>query len=44
LESSGWLAGSDTNNTYIGFEICEDGLTDKNDFNKVYKEAVELRA
>lgn len=27
---------------YIGFEICEDNLSDKTYFNKVYKEAVEL--
>jgi N-acetylmuramoyl-L-alanine amidase CwlA len=27
---------------YIGFEICEDGLTDATYFNAVYKEAVEL--
>jgi hypothetical protein len=31
------------NNTgYIGFEICEDGLTDASYFNAVYMEAVEL--
>lgn len=29
---------------YIGFEICEDGLTDPAYFNKVYQEAVELTA
>ena len=40
----GWHAGGDANNTHIGFEICEDNLTDKNYFNKVYKEAVELAA
>lgn len=40
----GWHAGGDANNTHIGFEICEDGLTDKNYFNRVYKEAVELCA
>lgn len=38
----GWHAGGAANNTHIGFEICEDGLTDKTNFNKVYKEAVEL--
>ena len=32
------------NNGWIQFEICEDGLTDKNYFNKVYKEACELTA
>lgn len=40
----GWHAGGDANNTHIGFEICEDNLTDKTYFNKVYKEAVELAA
>lgn len=39
----GWHAGKDTGNEYyIGFEICEDDLTDANYFNAVYKEAVEL--
>ena len=46
----GWHSGSgnlgyskNANNTgYIGFEICEDNLTDKNYFNSIYKEAVEL--
>lgn len=32
------------NNTHMQFEICEDGLTDKNYFNAVYKEACELTA
>lgn len=48
----GWHSGSghlgsfkNANNTgYIGFEICEDNLTDKNYFNSVYREAVELCA
>lgn len=40
----GWHAGGDANNTHIGFEICEDGLTDRTYFNKVYNEAVELCA
>lgn len=45
----GWHAGNGTsgrsaNDTHISFEICEDGLTDKNYFNKVYQEAVELTA
>lgn len=48
----GWHSGSgrlgpekNANNTgYIGFEICEDNLTDKIYFEKVYKEAVELCA
>lgn len=44
----GWHAGGAANNTHIGFEICEDGLTDLGAasasvyFGKVYKEAVEL--
>ncbi|PRR80660.1 N-acetylmuramoyl-L-alanine amidase [Clostridium liquoris] len=38
----GWHAGGDANNTHIGFEICEDGLTDGSYFSAVYKEAVEL--
>ena len=38
----GWHAGGSANDTHIGFEICEDGLTDATYFNKVYKEAVEL--
>lgn len=40
----GWHAGGSANDTHIGFEICEDGLTDKTYFDKVYKEAVELCA
>lgn len=48
----GWHSGSgslgsskNANNTgYIGFEICEDNLTDSVYFNKVYNEAVELSA
>lgn len=40
----GWHGGGSSNNTHIGFEICEDGLTDKTYFNKVYQEAVELTA
>lgn len=43
----GWHSGSGKNGSantqgYIGFEICEDGLNDRNYFNKVYKEAIEL--
>lgn len=38
----GWHAGGVANNTHNGFEICEDRLTDKNYFHKVYKEAAEL--
>ena len=40
----GWHCGGKGNDTHIGFEICEDNLTDKTYFNKVYKEAVELCA
>lgn len=40
----GWHAGGSANNTHIGFEICEDGLTDGAYFSMVYKEAVELCA
>jgi hypothetical protein len=41
----GWNNGNATgNSTYLAFEICEDGLTDKTYFDKVYKEAVELTA
>lgn len=43
-----WGCGSgqkgSCNNGFIQFEICEDGLTDANYFNKVYKEACELTA
>ena len=44
----GWHAGSgkngSANDTHISFEICEDGLADKQYFDSVYKEAVELTA
>ena len=40
----GWHAGGKANDTHIGFEICEDGLNDRNYFNKVYREAIELCA
>ena len=40
----GWHCGASGNNTHISFEICEDDLTDKNYFNSVYTEAVELTA
>ena len=40
----GWHAGGKANDTHIGFEICEDGLSDSTYFNAVYKEAVELCA
>lgn len=45
----GWHSGSGKNGSanrmgYIGFEICEDGLTDATYFARVYQEAVELCA
>lgn len=40
----GWHVGGNSNNTHIGFEICEDGLTDSNYFKLVYQEAAELCA
>ena len=40
----GWHAGGAANNTHIGFEICEDGLTDASYFSAVYQEAVEVTA
>lgn len=40
----GWHAGGKANDAYIGFEICEDGLTDPAYFSAVYQEAVELCA
>ncbi len=40
----GWHAGGSANNTHIGFEICEDDLTNPAYFTKVYTEAVELCA
>lgn len=44
----GWHCGSGAkgsgNDTHIGFEICEDGLTDTSYFSAIYKEAVELCA
>lgn len=38
----GWHAGGKANDTHIGFEICEDGLIDKDYFNEVYKNAIDL--
>lgn len=41
----GWHAGDDDgNDQYIGFEICEDDLTDETYFRAVYQEAAELTA
>lgn len=38
----GWHCGGAGNQTHIGFEICEDDLTDASYFSAVYREAVEL--
>lgn len=38
----GWHAGGKANDSHIGVEICEDGLTDAVYFSAVYKEAVAL--
>ena len=38
----GWHAGGTANDGYLGFEICEDGLTDHEYFSSAYMEAVEL--
>ena len=38
--SSGWKGSG--NDTHISFEICEDNLTDKSYFRKVFNKAVEL--
>ena len=38
----GWHAGGAANDTHIGFEICEDDLSDATYFRKVFSEAVEL--
>lgn len=42
----GWHCGSGPkgsgNDSYISFEICEDGLADASYFHEVYREAVEL--
>jgi hypothetical protein len=43
-DTRGWHAGGKANDTHIGFEICEDALTDAAYFGKVYQEAVELCA
>ena len=40
----GWHCGRSGNDTHISFEICEDGLADKQYFSAVYQEAVELTA
>ena len=43
-EWRGWHAGGRANDEYIGFEICEDDLTDSGYFAAVYREAAELCA
>lgn len=47
-DKKAWGCGSGSkgscNNGWIQFEICEDALNDKDYFDKVYKEAVELTA
>ena len=40
----GWHAGGEANESYIGFELCEDSLTDGAYFAQVYREAAELTA
>lgn len=40
----GWHGGGSSNDGYIGFEICEDNLTNAAYFKAVYQEAVELTA
>lgn len=42
FEIRGWHCGGSGNDGYIGFEICEDNLLDKDYFQKVYQEAVEF--
>jgi len=37
-----WHAGGSANNSFIGFEICEDTLADSFYFRMVFSEAVEL--
>lgn len=41
-DMQGWHCAGSANRTHISFEICEDALTDKAYFAKVYQEAVEL--
>ncbi|MBR5409232.1 MAG: SPOR domain-containing protein [Clostridia bacterium] len=43
-DCKGWNNGGSSNDTHLAFEICEDGLSDKTYFDKVYREAVELCA
>ena len=41
-QNNGFTRNSANQLGYVGFEICEDGLTDKAYFDKVYTEAVEV--
>lgn len=41
---NGWHSGGSANDGYIGFEICEDDLSDEAYFRAVYQEAVSLSA
>ena len=43
-EMAGWHAGGSANDTHIGFELCEDALTDGVYFLQLYHKAVELTA
>ena len=43
-EMAGWHAGGSANDTHIGFELCEDALTDGVYFHQIYRKAVELTA
>ena len=38
----GWHCGGSGNDTHIGIEICEDGLTDDTYFRPYYKEAAAI--
>lgn len=44
FDINGWHCGDVGNLNYIGFEICEDGLNDRDYFNKIYKEGCEFTA
>lgn len=44
LEINGWHCGGTANNSYIGFELCEDSLADQAYFEAVYKEAIQFSA
>ncbi|MFI3249676.1 MAG: peptidoglycan recognition family protein [Eubacteriales bacterium] len=40
----GWHAGGAANNTHIGFEICEDDLSNREYFDQTYQKAAEVVA